>query len=111
MKSATKTVVMSLALFGAALSVFNNARAADTNNWFEQQLQISDGYYPQYKVQPRVTKPASPQALLQDREFDLERASDSNGSKPVPIAQAARSLEQTAQAPAIKMGSVSADIR
>ena len=110
MKSATKTAVISLALFGAAFSVLN-ARAANANSWFEQQLQVSDGYYPLYNVQPRAFKPASPQALLQDREFDLERASDSNGSKPVPIAQAARSLEQSAQAPAIKVESTSTAIR
>jgi hypothetical protein len=106
MKSTTKTLLTTVALFGAAFSALN-ARAAETDSGFVQQLQVSDGYYPQYVVQPRVITPASRQARLQDREFELQRAAASTDDKPVPIAQAARSLEQ----PMMTAAAPSADVR
>jgi hypothetical protein len=103
MKSITKAFVVTAALFGATFSALG-ARAADTTASFEQQLEMTDGYYPQYTVHPHATRPASAQTQLQDREFDLERAAASTDDKPVPLAEAARSLEQpmqTASAPSV----------
>ena len=91
MKS-TRTILMTAAMIGAAFSMLN-ARAGDTTASFEQQLQVTDGYYPQYTVHPRATKPATAWAQLQNREFELERAAASIDDKPVSLAEAARSLE------------------
>jgi hypothetical protein len=91
MKS-TRTILMAAALIGAAFSMLD-ARADDTTASFEQQLQVTDGYYPQYTVHPRATKPATAWAQLQNREFELERAAASVDDKPVSLAQAASSLE------------------
>ena len=91
MKSA-KTILMAAALIGAAFSTLN-AHAEDATASFEQQLQVTDGYYPRYTVHPRVTKPASAWAELQNRELELQRIAASVDDKPVSLAQAARSLE------------------
>ena len=91
MKS-TRTLLMAAALIGTAFSMLS-AHADETAASFEQQLQISDGYYPQYTVHPRATKPATAWAQLQNREFELERAAASIDDKPVSLAQAQRSLE------------------
>lgn len=91
MKSTT-TVLMTAALIGATFSVLD-ARADDATASFEQQLRITDGYYPQYTVHPRAAKPATAWAQLQNRELELERAAASIDDKPVSLAQAASSLE------------------
>ena len=91
MKSTAKTILTTVALFGAAFSAMNT-RAADTGSWFEQQREITDGSLPQYTVPSRATRPATRQGELQDREFDLLRAKD---TKPVPLADAARSLDES----------------
>jgi hypothetical protein len=105
MKS-TRTFLMTAALIGAAFSMLN-ARAEDTAASFEQQLQITDGYYPQYTVHPRAAKPASAWAQLQNREFELQRAAASIDDKPVSLAQAVRSLEL----PVIATAATSTEVR
>jgi hypothetical protein len=96
MKSVTLNLLTAAALFGAAFSTYA-ADQATRDADFAQQREITDGYYPQYTVHPRVVSSGSRQTALQDREFDLERASASvSPNKPVPLSQAADSLRQEA---------------
>jgi hypothetical protein len=79
MRSITRKILMGAAFTAAAAAITAQADP----DYYEQQRQITDGYYPQYNVVPRAQKPASPRTAAEDAWFDKERVSDSNGSKPV----------------------------
>ena len=83
MKTRTRTALMAVAFAATAAALVS--QAADQGNWFEQQRMISDGYYPQYTVAPRVTKPESPRTAAENAWLEKERIADSYGSKPVPF--------------------------
>jgi hypothetical protein len=67
-------------LFAVAAFAALSVQAAP--DYFEQQRQITDGYYPQYNVAPRVTRPESARTAAENDWFVRERIADSNGSKP-----------------------------
>ena len=81
MKSLTLKTLVGIALIAGAAS----AQAAGSSDYFEQQRMISDGYYPQYNVVPRATKPESAHTAAENAWFVKERIADSNGSRPVPF--------------------------
>jgi len=59
MSSRKQKVVMAALVLATAASALG-ARAADQNAFFEQQREISDGYYPQYTVkEPSGSKAGS----------------------------------------------------
>jgi hypothetical protein len=65
MNTRTRTLIAA-AWVAAAATV--SAHAADQDAAFEQQLQITDGYYPQYTVHPteRQTKPETERQARED---------------------------------------------
>ena len=73
----------------AAVATFN-AVAADQGDYLTQQLEETDGYYPQSAI---VAKPAgkaavnteSSRAAAENEWLIQERSADSNGSRPVPF--------------------------
>jgi hypothetical protein len=85
MNTRTKTIFMAGALV-AALSALNS-QAADQSAFFATQMQISDGYYPQYTVQPTNarTKPESAHQIAEDTWLGRERAMGSGVAAPVPF--------------------------
>jgi len=72
------------ALFATAALAGLGAHAADPG-FFEEQRMISDGYYPQYNVVPRQSKPESARTAAQNDWLVRERIADSDGSKPQPF--------------------------
>ena len=64
MNSRKQKILMAAMVFAAAANALG-ARAADQNAFFEQQREISDGYYPQYPVkEPSSSATASADASL-----------------------------------------------
>ena len=63
------------------------AQAANQDAFFDQQRQISDGYYPQYTVHPtaRSAKPATLHQSEEDDWLTRERAMGSGIAAPVPV--------------------------
>jgi hypothetical protein len=84
MKAVLATVMLACA--ASALS----ASAADQNTFFEQQRQITDGYYPQYNVKPTParSKPATPHQVAESNWFAAERAWVGTASPQFPVAPA-----------------------
>ncbi len=84
MNTRTKTL-MAGALVAAASAL--SSHAADQSAFFAQQMQITDGYYPRYTVQPTParTKAASERTLEEDQWYGRERAQGSGVVAPVPF--------------------------
>jgi hypothetical protein len=78
----TQTLIAAFALAASG----GTALAADQQAFFNQQRQITDGYYPQYNVVPRNVGPTSEASRAEQAWLDAERVADSNGSRPVPFA-------------------------
>ena len=77
----TSTIIAALAIAASG----GSALAADQKAFFEQQREITDGYYPQYNVVPTPAR-QKPDTVVQRAETDWlnqERINDSNGSRPV----------------------------
>jgi hypothetical protein len=82
MSTRTQTLIAAFALLASG----GTALAADQQAFFNQQRQITDGYYPQYNVVPRNVAPTSESSRAMQAWLDAERVADSNGSRPVPFA-------------------------
>jgi hypothetical protein len=73
--------------FIAAASALSS-QAADQSAYFAQQRQITDGYYPQYSVDPTPAraKPATSHQVAENEWLTRERARGSGpGVAPVPF--------------------------
>lgn len=105
MNTRIRTIFMAVALAAAATAMGSQAAgqpgSADQGDYFGQQRQITDGYYPQYSVvvTPARVRPATQAQAAEDKWLDKERAADSNGSKPVrfssPTAPSVATLTNT----------------
>ena len=85
MNSRTKTLVMAGALLAATFAA--SSQAADQSDYFAQQRQITDGFYPQYAVQPTPARAKSETArqTAENEWFERERAQGSGFVAPVPF--------------------------
>jgi hypothetical protein len=81
-----------------------SSQAADQSDFFAQQRQITDGYYPRYTVQPTPArqKPETAHQVAEGRWLEQERAAASTSVAPVPfpppapVAASTRSSRETA---------------
>src|ERR1700682_3453237 len=102
MSNRTKTLLMAGALIAATSAL--SSQAADQSAFFDQQRQITDGFYPQYTVQPTpaLQKPQTARQVAESRWLDLERAQGSTSVAPVPfpppsaVAATTRATRETA---------------
>jgi hypothetical protein len=84
MKIQTKSIVMAVAMATAAASALSS-QAADQSAFFEQQQQITDGYYPQVTiVHPAPPKQLTPHEAAES-EWLTAQIRVGNGSGPVPF--------------------------
>ncbi|HEX4782212.1 MAG TPA: hypothetical protein VH301_15730 [Usitatibacter sp.] len=85
MNTRTRTLLAAAAWLAVASAT--GARAADQSAFFDQQRQISDGYYPTYTVSatPQREKPETRHQALEDRWLVRERAMGSGVVAPVPF--------------------------
>jgi hypothetical protein len=109
MNTRMRMILMAGALAAAASSL--GSQAADQSAFFEQQRQITDGYYPQYTVVPTParSKPATARTLQEDQWYGRERAQGSGNVAPVqfpvPAALATPLNRDASAAPAVSVNS------
>jgi hypothetical protein len=84
MNTRAKTIVMAVALAAAASAL--GSQAADQSAYFDQQRQLTDGYFPdEARLPSKPLKPATPYQTAQDKWLGAEIGVGSTSFKPIPF--------------------------
>jgi hypothetical protein len=81
MSTRIRTIVIALALAVPALS----SQAADQSAYFDQQRQITDGYYPVEDAQPAPDRAETPHQAAEEKWLASQIAVGSTSFAPIPF--------------------------